>query len=465
MLEGIITYLQLIVEPLGLFSKVGGLYELYTDSQDRIYPVEYKGSGNYDYGTNYDFFASQSYFRQLTPYTQSNFDSLIGGETGIERIYNLRLVGIANKDVYGDDNAYIADRILTNVSTALGFDDAAPVLQQGLQAESVVIEIINTSYNNKETLDQEVTDTRFKNIPFDKVFIAVDFTVTVSGPLSCFNLCLCGEDIADYQELIEAKYCTSCSDGIITNQSVTYSQSIPSGNTEALPYQSVVDSDGSTVNNIDYVDAADGSAFTCTPAKELADYTNQELEDGLSLAQRNSLTRLELPKPGESPVVYDTNDLGDNNDGAPSTFLTLDVNNSNGNTNRFEVLGSDVVIDWKLRLYWTKNIQSPARVTWAQHNINSAALTLEGLTGWRLPSVTEYSTILDAYAGDPLNYLPFNIANGTTTGANFAFFTGQTYPFNTSQIYNYVLNSSSRGYRISQTNKTGGGVALYCKSF
>ncbi len=267
---------------------------------------------------------------------------------------------------------------------------------------------------------------------------------------------------------LQGKYAGSaCLDGTVemdnTDGKLIYSKSVPSSGTETqvLADQPYTDSDGSS-----QAQSYDPSvSIVCTPSKALDAYTKQELEDGLTLDQRNSLTRLQLPKPGETPVIYDTNDLGDNNDGAPSTFLTLDVNNPNGNTDRFEVLGTDVVIDWKLRLYWTRYIQSPARVTWAVHNINSAALTLEGLTGWRLPSVTEYSTILDTYDGDPLNYAPFNIANGSTTGANFAFFTGQTYLFNTSQIYNYVLNSSSRGYRISQTNKTGGGVALYVKSF
>ncbi len=463
MLEQIIGYLQAIVSPLNIYSKIHGLAEQ-TTVDDQLYPTLYVSSGNSNHASDFDFWDGQCYFRQTAPYTESEYEGAVGGITNIQRVYTLRLVGINPKDIYGTDNAYISDKILNNLSTAIT-SDSVQILQGTLRAENAYINVTSTIANNQETLEEEIQNTRFTQIPDDKVFVAIDFTVTVEGSLDCFQTWGCGDEVINWIELIQDKYCQTPADATVTNQAVTYSQAIPSGDIFALPYQEIVDSDGSTVSNIDYKPDTDGVLHTCTPCKALDEYTNQELEHGLTLDQRNSLTRLQLPKPGETPVIYDTNDLGDNNDGAPSTFLTLDVNNPSGNTDRFEVLGTDVVIDWKLRLYWTRYIQSPARVTWAVHNTNSAALTLEGLTGWRLPSVTEYSTILDAYMGDPLNYAPFNIANGSTTGANFAFFTGQTYLFNTAQIYNYVLNSSSRGYRISQTNKTGGGVALYVKNF
>ena len=143
---------------------------------------------------------------------------------------------------------------------------------------------------------------------------------------------------------------------------------------------------------------------------------NQTIEDSLSLNQHNALNRVSLQKQGETPVIYGANDFGSNNAGAGASFLTLTTLNPNGNLNRFELLGTGVVIDWKYRLYWTKSIQGFAR--WATHNSISLALTLEGLTGWRLPSRVELLVLTDCYLGDPLNYAPFNhvLSNQTVGG-------------------------------------------------
>jgi hypothetical protein len=194
--------------------------------------------------------------------------------------------------------------------------------------------------------------------------------------------------------------------------------------------------------------------------KDLDEYTAQELEDGLTETQRNAVTRVSLFKLGTPTVSYYNNDLGDNNPGRGVDFFTLSVNNPNGNTNRFELLGTDVVIDWAYRKYWTKNIQGIA--IWNTHNDNSEALTLEGLTTWRLPSVIEYLTIMNTFDGDPLNHSSFNIVNA------FQFLsTSETSLSNTSNYYTIVLVNSSRGYTISTAyNKTtNGALALYCKDF
>jgi hypothetical protein len=194
---------------------------------------------------------------------------------------------------------------------------------------------------------------------------------------------------------------------------------------------------------------------------------NATIEAGLSLAQRNALSRIETFKIG-TPVIYAANDIGSNNPGRGTDFFTLSELNPNGNYNRFELLGTNVVIDWAYRLYWTRFIQSPARTTWALHLSNSAALTLEGLTDWRLPSEIEVVSIMQSFSGDPLDYTPFNIRNGVTTGATFPFATGATSLFNSALVISFSLVSASRGFdwNKSSTNKiVNPQVALYCKSF
>jgi hypothetical protein len=224
--------------------------------------------------------------------------------------------------------------------------------------------------------------------------------------------------------------------------------------------------EGATVADIEdaiEIDGRGGEIFVAIADEA----SNTQAEQALSLAQRNALSRVSLYKLGV-PAVYAANDIGSNNPGRGNTFLLLSELNPNGNYNRFELLGTNVVIDWANRLYWTRFIQSPARVTWATHLTNSAALTLEGLTGWRLPSALEYMTILDQFNGNPLDYTPFNIRNGVTTGATFAFATGQTSLFTTNDVVSFGLVSASRGlsWSYSGTNKiVNTQVALYCKSF
>ena len=228
----------------------------------------------------------------------------------------------------------------------------------------------------------------------------------------------------------------------------------PANTTGTIPDVDYTDSDGSSQS------APYGTSIVCSPSKDLDEYTAQELEDGLTETQRNAVSRVSLFKLGTPTVSYYNNDLGDNNPGRGVDFFTLSVNNPNGNTNRFELLGTDVVIDWAYRKYWTKNIQ--ATTIWNTHNDNSEALTLEGLTTWRLPSVIEYLTIMNTFDGDPLNHSPFNIVNA------FQFLaTSETSLSNTSNYYTIVLVNSSRGYTISTAyNKTvNGASALYCKDF
>lgn len=194
--------------------------------------------------------------------------------------------------------------------------------------------------------------------------------------------------------------------------------------------------------------------------KNLDEYTAQELEDGLTESQRNAVSSLSLFKQGTPTVSYYNNDLGDNNPGRGVDFFTLPVNNPSGNTNRFELLGTGVVIDWAYGKYWTKNLQSVIR--WADHNDNSEALTLEGLSAWRLPSIMEYLTIMNTFDGDPLNYSPFSIVN------SFQFLaTSETSIANTSNYWYVLLLNASRGYSFNSnySKTTNNAAALYCKDF
>lgn len=186
--------------------------------------------------------------------------------------------------------------------------------------------------------------------------------------------------------------------------------------------------------------------------------TNQTIEDGISVAQRNTLTRLEFLKQGETPVVYQAGDFGTYNRGRGASFLTLSVNNPNGNTNRFELLGTDVVIDWGLGCYWTKALQANAIL--ANHISTAAALTLEGLSTWYVPGLAELSSICDMYLGDPLNYAPFNLVI-----PNFSLLTSEFQPNVNTTIKSMFFFSTSRGCLPALRTTSQAHPALYFKPF
>jgi len=70
----------------------------------------------------------------------------------------------------------------------------------------------------------------------------------------------------DYKQAIdgfafEADICPTPADATVENQAADYSETVASGGTHTLPFMKVKQSDGSTVTNVDYKQAADGFAF------------------------------------------------------------------------------------------------------------------------------------------------------------------------------------------------------------
>ena len=125
-----------------------------------------------------------------------------------------------------------------------------------------------------------------------------------------------------------------------------------------------------------------------------------------------------LMKTGQT-TSYRTGDDGDIEAGRETDFFTLASNNPFGNTNRFtDELGgqtytNNIVIDWSTYngsnvLGWDRTQRGTA--TW-QNSIDGALSVNAGsyTTGWRLPNIMEYASILHWDIIGDLNYIPFNI--------------------------------------------------------
>lgn len=163
-----------------------------------------------------------------------------------------------------------------------------------------------------------------------------------------------------------------------------------------------------------------------------------------------------LMKTGQT-TSYRTGDDGDIEAGRATNFTTLAVNNPFGNTNRFtDELGgqtytNNIVIDWStyqgntvLGWYRTPNATN---VNWNVAIDSALTISVGSFTsGWRLPNIMEFCSILNWGLTSQLNYAPFNLGG-------FAFQTSTTWGFTTTN--NWTINSSGIIQINSKTNASG----------
>jgi len=179
-------------------------------------------------------------------------------------------------------------------------------------------------------------------------------------------------------------------------------------------------------------------------------------------------TRIDI-KPASDPPVgatllktgqttsYRTGDDGDIEAGRATSFSVLEKNNPFGNTNRFtDELGgqtytNNIVIDWSTYngatvLGWYRT-PSAVNVVWNAAVDGGLAISIVGFTtGWRLPNVMEFSSIMNWGLTSHLNYAPFNFGG-------YAFQTSTTWGFTTTN--NWTINSSGIIQISTKTNASG----------
>ena len=301
MLEGIIQYLELQLSVLNIFHMVG-LCEQVVE-KDKFYPAKYQSNGNYQPAADFDFHRAQLYFRLLDRREGEPSMGEIGGETYRTIIYNLRAVGIAPKDFYGTDNAFIDDKLVSNICGLLS-DQSPLILSQSLKAARVNITVSQSETKRDVVLTQEFNGTEFKNIPFEQVFFSIDFTVSITGSAECFQLWGCNDTETDFLELFRDKYCQTADPGLVTNSDTTYSAEVESGGTLILPNIVLLNTAGDNVGaspsvknvvipNVNWTDT-DGSSnsteydrpITCTPGLTLQQQLNNTSASGILTALR-----------------------------------------------------------------------------------------------------------------------------------------------------------------------------------
>jgi hypothetical protein len=163
-----------------------------------------------------------------------------------------------------------------------------------------------------------------------------------------------------------------------------------------------------------------------------------------------------LMKTGQT-TSYRTGDDGDIEAGRATSFSVLASNNPFGNTNRFtDELGGqtytkNIVIDWSayngtnvLGWYRTPNASN---VSWNAAVDGALTISVTGFTtGWRLPNIMEFASIMNWGLTSTLNYAPFNFGG-------YAFQTSTTWGFTTTN--NWAINSSGIIQISTKTNASG----------
>ncbi len=173
--------------------------------------------------------------------------------------------------------------------------------------------------------------------------------------------------------------------------------------------------------------------------------------------------------PTGQTISYASGDDGDNQFGRPVDFLTLQLNNPFGNTNRFtDELGgqtytNDIVIDWStydgyIVLGWYMDFF--VETNWSTSMTAAQGQSIGGFSsGWRLPNRTELLSIVNigVTSVGTLNYPPFNY-----TGTQYNVFTSSTDPLITTRAFILTLSIGTLGIIV----KTAGGPRYKpCRNF
>jgi hypothetical protein len=251
MLQSIIDYLTIKLQALKI-ADVYGLGELVVD-KDSEKPALYTGSGQYQSLVNFDNHNGLMYFRLVSPVSNAIAESQVGGEDVFQRTYNLRIIAYVNKDVYNTDNNYIDDKIAHNIQLAIDNEDDG-LLSTSLGAQTATIQTISYETNRRNVSDGESLGF---DIPFNYVFLALDFNVIIIGSQDCFSTYGCNDTPIDYLELLRAEICESeCLDGSATAtnslSTVLGSVSVPSGGTANIPItdSTITRSDATTIATV-----------------------------------------------------------------------------------------------------------------------------------------------------------------------------------------------------------------------
>lgn len=192
MLELIITYLKATLQAaFPTPTVVLGLAEKIQDGSTES-PAFYIGNDEYEpLPTNENYI----YFRQIGNATEeeNEEEAVSGCDRYITKTFPMVAIAYLPKNIYNTDNAYIDNKIASNIANLLKAANYASLLPV-LKADEIHVEIGSVDTNRYEVWDQEYTGVAFA-ARLDHVYLSVEFDLEVSATESCLRNYACNDDL------------------------------------------------------------------------------------------------------------------------------------------------------------------------------------------------------------------------------------------------------------------------------
>lgn len=183
MIRSTIEYLNTQIEGLAIFSKLNGLTKLWRKG-DMVFPSIYSGGGDSE-AINFDYSTASVYHRIASEISvEQSEETGAGCDILITETYPMRLVAYFPNLILGEDDAYSALRVssnLKNLIPSINLTSIASLFR--LDGIELAVESIN--------LDSfDVWENEFKGIEFtlpsDKNLISIDYSIILTGSQNCF---------------------------------------------------------------------------------------------------------------------------------------------------------------------------------------------------------------------------------------------------------------------------------------
>jgi hypothetical protein len=187
MLEAIIPHINQKIETLNMFPKLFGLCEKITVG-GKSFPAEYC-NGEYKQVSDFDLHQSSIYHRLLGPIQmeEADEDEAVSCDPFYNRIFQLRAVAVIQKSRLKEigNDAYLENKIGQNLANVISKGNNKS-LRIELSVDTVIMEIDSVNTDREEIFRQEYSGID-QFMRYEYLYIAIDYTVTVTGGMGCFS--------------------------------------------------------------------------------------------------------------------------------------------------------------------------------------------------------------------------------------------------------------------------------------
>ena len=253
MIKPVVTYIDILMEGLELFSKQDGFLSL-VERKERKGPALYVGSGEAK-ALQMDTSKSRSYHRLVGEVSSEEAESLLGGGDAVVYTYPMVCVAMAPKNVYNTDDPFIAEKICLNISNTIKNSNIKS-LATDMGASSVAVNPGEYNIDPRENWGAEFEGYDYK-VPSNMVLIRVFYDIVIEGDVACFTTYGCNDQEIDVIQNIRDKYCTPVT---INQFDDTFLANVNAGDTYTLAGSVVNDDAGSPTSTT----LKDGQSYTCT---------------------------------------------------------------------------------------------------------------------------------------------------------------------------------------------------------